>query len=96
MVVERSDLVVEVANHILILLALIEFVLDGAHVIEASGEEEIEELDSSPIILSEVFGGIERVDDFPVDEFCLEALEMGTLGELVLFFLLNILLLPLI
>lgn len=55
---------------------MLQLVLDGTHVAEASSQKQVQKLDGVPVLFVEVLGGIERVDDLPIDELGLEALEM--------------------
>lgn len=90
LIIERGNLVIQVADHILVLMSPFQFVLDWTHIVEASHQEEIQELDCGPIVSLQVLSSVKGIDDFSVYELGLEALEMGALGELVLLLLLQV------
>lgn len=96
MIVERGNLVIEITNHIFVLMPLFKLILDGTHIIEASCKKQVDEFDSGPIVCFQIICSIKRIDDFPVYKLSLEAFQMSTLSELVLFLLFKIFLLSLV
>lgn len=50
-IVKRSDLVLQILDELFVAVAGEQFVLDGAHVVEAAGEDQVEEFNELPVLL---------------------------------------------
>lgn len=67
-------MVFEVDDEILVAFPLLDLKVDGAHVVEATSQQQVDEFYGVAIIFVQIIGAMDGVDDLSKDQLSLQAL----------------------